>query len=109
MGNYSWEVVCITRDEESEYNDCRSIDELGYVVAANRRFIDAETASLRIRSGNKRFHVEIDGETVPLEAAGEYPLHYVRARDADSPEDPLLSLPSREELEREDYLESIGG
>jgi hypothetical protein len=109
MGSYSWEVVCITRDEESEYDDCRSIDELGYVVAANRRFIDAETACLRIQSGNKRFHVEVDGEELPLEAAGEYPQHYVRTRQEDSPEDPLLSLPSREELEHEDYLESIGG
>lgn len=107
MGNYSWEVVCITRDEDSEYDDCRCIDELGYVVAANRRFIDARTASLRIESGNKQFHVEVDGETAPLEAAGEYPLHYVRTRETDTPDDPLFSLPSRQELEHEEYLESI--
>lgn len=103
---HSWEVVCIDVDEDSEYDDCRAIREIGYLGPTLKRK-SANTAAAQIRQGHSRFHFEDDGERVTLQGATDPDVHfYVKSTDADSPDDPLLELVACKQYEMD---ERFGG
>jgi len=86
-----YEVICVTLDYDSEYEDCRRIDEVGF------RTPDGSTAT---RSPEQVWAmIERDGDTVVVEYRGERSelvavtedgRRYVRTEPEDTPEDPLL-------------------
>jgi hypothetical protein len=104
---HSWEIVCIEVDEDSDYDDCRAITTLGYRAPSLRKK-DSDVVGARIHQGHSRFHLEVDGERVQLQADRSDDVHfYARTLDEDSPEDPLLQLGSCTQYEREEHLEEV--
>lgn len=101
---YSWEVLCVDVDEDSEYDDCRAVDEIGFRVAAGLRRKTMDTAAVMVESGNTDYHVTVDGERVPLQPVVDEPPRYLRTLDEDSSTDPLLDLPTCAEYEMEQRL-----
>jgi hypothetical protein len=98
---YSWKVRCVGIDEDSEYDDCRAIHTIGKEVAHNLKEKQVDMVASQIANENAGYHIEIDGEKVPLKAAkGEMGM-YVRTLDEDSPDDPLLELPTIQEFQLE--------
>lgn len=89
---HSWNVVCINTDEESAFDDCRQITEIGFLAPTIRMKSVSEVAS-RIRSGLSNFHIPQGDDELPLQFAKDQRM-YVRTLDDDSSDDPLLSLPS---------------
>lgn len=105
---HSWEVVCVDQESEGEVGSCRAITTIGYLVANSVRKLDPHTAALRIDSGNLAFHIYHNDDRLTLQKAGEGTSAYVRTMDTDSPNDPLLSLPSINEFEAEQKREQRG-
>ena len=90
--DHSWEVIAIELHDETEFEDCRAISEIGYRAPVLRtRKVDS--AASMIDSGLSRYHIDLDGRQVQLKAAKDEYL-YVRTLDEDSSDDPLLSLPT---------------
>lgn len=89
---HSWEVICVGYREDTEHNDCRAIKEIGYLAPTLRtRKVDAVASMLD--SGLSNYHLTIDGRKIPLQAAKDK-YYYVRTEDEDTPDDPLLTLPT---------------
>ena len=104
---HSWEVICIEVDEASEYDDCRAITTLGYLAPTLRKK-RVDVVGARIHQGHSDFHVEIDGERVPLEAEQHPGMgFYTRTLDEDSPEDPLLGLTPCRQYELDEHIEGV--
>lgn len=99
---HSWIVRCVGVDEDSAHDDCRAITRVGRVVAENLDEQSADVVSIQIDSDTTAYHIEVDGERVPLRSASDGPLQYVRTLAEDSPDDPLLDLPSIEQYERDE-------
>ncbi len=86
-----YEVICVTLDYDSEYEDCRCIDGLGF------RTPDGSTTT---RSPEQVWEmIERDGDTVVVEYRNEQSelvaveddgRRYVRTEPEDTPEDPLV-------------------
>lgn len=104
----SWEVVAADRTTEEPVEDCREIDVLGYRVAGSVREKDVATAAIMIENGRTNMHILVNGEEVSLRPAGEGANRYVRTIDSDSPDDPLLSLPSIAEYKQQKEAEKRG-
>jgi len=98
----------MSRNADSPYNDCRQIDEIGFVVANNLETKTADTAACMVIQGQSAYHVVVDGERFDLHPAGESPNRYLRTLDEDSPDDPLLRIPSIQEYEREQMVRFNG-
>ncbi len=106
-GMHSWEIVCITVDTDSEFTDCRAIEELGYLAPTLKRK-SADVVGAQIHQGHREFHVDADGERLQLQADHDPAVNfYVRTRDEDSNDDPLLALRSCTEYELDDKLEDV--
>lgn len=104
---HSWEIVCVDVDTEREYADCRAITELGYLAPTLRKK-SADVVGAQIHQGHRSFHVEVDGETVPLRADRDPDVNfYVRTLDDDEPGDPLLELTSCNKYELENKLQGV--
>lgn len=107
QGMYSWPVVCIGVDEESEYDDCRAIHTIGKEVAHNLREKQVDMIASQITNENAGYHLVVNGREIPLQAAKHDSKMYVRTMDEDSPEDPLLELPTIEEFELEEKFSAL--
>lgn len=105
---HSWEVVAIgmREDAESDPADCRAIREIGY-LAPTLRVKDVDTAGKMIVQGHSQWHVTVDGEALALVAVEEESDHYCRTLDEDSPDDPLLALPTISAWEKGERMERI--
>lgn len=103
---HSWEVVCITIDEDSPHDDCRTIDEIGY-KAPTLTIQGVDNTASKITSDLSGYHMMHDGSKLPLEAAKDDTLLYVRTRDEDSPDDPLLGLPRKSQYEERERYEHL--
>lgn len=106
MSRHSWEVVCVEREDDPEFEDCRSVAELGYLVANRVRTAAVDVPYYQLRNDNAAYHVVVDGEERPLEPAMEGTRKYVRALPEDSADDPLLDLPTTDEYETEQRYEA---
>lgn len=107
LSMYSWEVVCIDIDEDREFDDCRAIEEIGFLAPSLKR-TGTNTAGAQITQGHKQFHIVLDGERIPLQHAKDPDIHhYVRTLDEDSPADPLLQLDGCSKYELENHIESV--
>lgn len=104
---HSWEVVCVTVDDDAEHDDCRRITEIGYKAPTLRRKQVDQVASM-IESELSAWHLETDAGRVPLQAVTDDRL-YVRTLDEDSPDDPLLSVIDCNTWEQEDRLDRALG
>lgn len=104
---HSWEVVCVELDPDREYNDCRSIETIGFLAPSLKKS-STNTAGGQINQGHKQFHIKIDGERLPLQSAKDPDIHqYVRALDEDSADDPLLELPRCGKYELKNHIENV--
>lgn len=104
---HSWEVACVEVDAERDVEDCRAISEVGFYAPSLSRK-SADVVGAQIHQGHAAFHVEIDGERVPLQAGTDPDVNfYVRTLDEDSAEDPLLELRTCTDLEREAQFEDV--
>lgn len=97
---YSWTVRCVGLDDDAAHDDCRAITTLGVEVAHNLREKDADLVASNLLNDNAAYHLEVDGERVPLQGASDGSHMYVRTRDEDTSDDPLLDLPTIEEYRR---------
>ncbi len=98
---HSWEVVCVDRDPDREFDDCRAIEEVGF-LAPSLREESANTVAARIHQDHSNFHITVDGEQVQLEAQRDPDVFfYPRTLEEDSPDDPLLALPPCNRYERD--------
>jgi hypothetical protein len=101
---HSWEVVCVEIADDSEFNDCRAIDEIGYLAPTLRRK-PASVIGAQIKQGHKNLHITVDGREVQLQPAKDDDVHfYVRTLDEDSSDDPLLDQQSCDKYELEDRV-----
>lgn len=104
---YSWPVRCIEVDEESEYDDCRAIQTIGKEVAHNLREKRVDMVASMIANETAAYHIERDGRQIPLKSAKADGKMYVRTMDEDSPDDPLLELPSIQEYELDEKFSEL--
>lgn len=91
---YSWEILAIGLDEDSEYEDCRRVDKVGYRVAGSLKESQVDEVASKINSGLSAYHTNVAGSRWEVEAVTDGPTMYVRTLPEDSPDDPLLELPS---------------
>ena len=91
---HSWEIVCIEIDEDSEFNDCKAVSELGYHAPVFKTK-SSDVVAAQIHQGHRSFHIELDGVRHPV-TVGRHPdvNFYARTLDEDDPSDPLLTLDS---------------
>lgn len=97
---HSWEVVCIEWEEEPDFDDCRGLDKIGY-MAASLQTKRVDSVGSMIDSGISNYHLDLDGVRIPLKAATDNG-YYVRTEDQDTPDDPLLNLPTFQEYKMEE-------
>lgn len=97
--NHSWEVVCVSYQDETDYDDCRALKEIGY-LAPSLRTKKVDAVASMINSGLSNFHIMLDGRKIPLKSA-EGTRYYARVKDEDTPDDPLLDLPTVTEYKNE--------
>lgn len=88
-----WEVVCIDRRADSDHGDCRAIATIGHRVANNLRIRNVDTVHAMIDAGLSQFYVPSDGDRTYLQPATDDGRLYVRTRETDDADDPLLALP----------------
>lgn len=101
-----FEVVAIRLQEGvTDPTDCSTIRELGY-LAPNLNVETADTIGKMIQRRNY-WYVTANGEQHSLVAAKADETHYCRTLDHDSPDDPLLSLPSIDEWQRDQTMEQL--
>lgn len=104
---YSWEIVCIEVDEESKFDDCRAITELGYRAPSLKK-VSANAIGAKIHQDHSMYHITVDGERVPLQAAKDPDVHfYTRTLDEDSTNDPLIEMVSCTRYEMDEHLKSV--
>lgn len=104
---HSWEVVCVEVSDEREFTDCRGIETVGF-RAPSLRTKPADTVASRIQSGLSDFHVTVDGERVPLQASNDEDVNmYPHVLEENSPDDPLLGLPSCERYARDQEFANL--
>lgn len=104
---YSWRVVCVGTDEESEYDDCRGVHTIGKEVANNLREKQVDMVASQIANDNASYHIVVDGREIPLQAAKADSRMYVRTLDEDRSDDPLLDLPRVEDWKYEDKYREL--
>lgn len=108
-GNTHWakRIVCIEIDEDSEYEDCRQITHLGFLSPSlTKRKMDRIWWGVTSANVGGYF-IWHDDQVVPLQAAEHEGHRYVRVRDEDTPNDPLVNFPTCEEYERSDKYEDL--
>jgi hypothetical protein len=104
---HSWEVICIELDEDNEYDDCRAITTLGYLAPTLRKK-SADVVGARIHQGHSNFHIEVDGERIPLRADRRSEVSfYARCLEEDSPDDPLLDIKRCAQYELDEHIEGV--
>tara|TARA_A100001037_G_scaffold303684_1_gene338340 strand:+ start:10690 stop:10980 length:291 start_codon:yes stop_codon:yes gene_type:complete len=89
---HSWEVTCIELRENSEYDDCRSIEKIGFKVASQIQKRNIDQAYSMIESNLTNYHVVVNGEDIALVSANVGDIRYVRTEGSDTSEDPLMKL-----------------
>lgn len=90
-----YEVECVSVDYDSPYDDCRSIETVGFesVDGGITRMDPADVHRMIADSGDE-VHVVYHGERSRVRPATDGDARYVRAADEDTAEDPLLKQPS---------------
>ena len=96
---FSWEVICVEVDPESEFDDCRSIESIGVSVADSLRRKKVDSTAGIIRNDLGSYHVTDGDRRIPLRGVRGDEFMYVRTLDEDSPSDPLLDMPRCETCE----------
>lgn len=92
---YGWQVRCLDLADEPEFDDCRSIERIGFHVANSVRKEAVDITAAKIRAENSSgYFIEVNDEPIPLQPAGHEDQNYVRTYDTDRSDDPLLSLPT---------------
>ena len=66
---HSWEVTCIELRENSEYDDCRSIEKIGFKVASQIQKRNIDQAYSMIESNLTNYNVVVNGEDIALVSA----------------------------------------
>lgn len=94
---HSWEVTCIELGEDSEYNDCRAIEKIGFKVASQIQKRNIDQVHNMIESSLTRYHVVVNGENIALESVISGEKRYVRTGGSDASEDPLMKLKNCEQ------------
>ncbi len=101
-----FEVVAIRLQEGvTEPADCSAIHELGY-LAPNLNVKTTDTIGKMIQRRNY-WYVTTNGEQRSLRTAHSGETHYCRTLDQDSPDDPLLALPTIDEWQRSQSMEQL--
>jgi hypothetical protein len=104
---YSWEVVCVELGSNRDYDDCRAIETIGFLGPSLKK-TSTNTAGAQIKQGHKQFHIEVDGEKIPLQNGKDPEIHqYVKTLDEDSSEDPLLDLQRCGKYELDNHIENV--
>lgn len=101
-----FEIVCIELEDDSEYEDCRAIEEIGIHAPSLRKHeIDKAWASLKKRQ--YWYHIKIDGELVHPKPAKENGRKYIHVNQELTPDDPLLQLPRCKKYQRRKEFENL--
>ncbi|MEF8882510.1 MAG: hypothetical protein V5A34_08320 [Halapricum sp.] len=90
-----YEVQCVSVDYDSQYDDCRAIETLGFDATDGgfTRKTPAEIHRLVAETDNT-VYVVYHNERSDLRAVTDGDRRYVRTEPTDSSEDPLLKQPS---------------
>lgn len=104
---HSWEIVCVELDDDSDFDDCRAISALGYLAPTLRKK-SADVVAARIHQDHSNFHIEVDGERVPLRADRHPDVDfYTRTLEEDRPDDPLLDVKQCQTYEMEEHIQGV--
>lgn len=101
-----FEIVCVDVNQDDEYDDCRAIEQIGFLAPSLN--LDARVKAWE--SLEKRpywYHVEINGEQVHPVPDKVGNRKFIRVADENTPDDPLLELPSCAEYKRKQQLEAL--
>lgn len=93
MGAY--EVICVTLDYDSPYDDCRRLDSLGFESTTGGITRKTPTEVHELAANHEdTVYVTYHGERREVRPAERDGQRYVRTTDEDTAEDPLLKQPS---------------
>lgn len=99
-------IVCIEVDEESEFDDPRSISAIGF-LAPKLKVQETGMAWGILKSRENYLCLEIDGKPVNPVPETVNGVKYLRTADALTPEDPLMELPTHEVYKNEARFSAI--
>lgn len=90
----AYKVKCIIKNDESDYNDCRCIKQIGIPAkgGGTNKYTPKQIHD-RIKEEGDEFFVEHEGEKTYLRAVEREGTKYVRTEPNDTPEDNLLKQP----------------
>lgn len=88
------EVVCVTKDSSSNYDDCRCIDSIGYEVGSSVFTKTRERMHEKVKNGSHDYYAQANGSKAYLEARERNGEKYVRTESTDTTADNLLQQPS---------------
>lgn len=90
----AYQVKCVSTDNSSPHDDCRSITTIGIPVkgGGTNRYTPEQIHG-RINNGDE-FYVKHNGSRTDLIAAKRGSTKYVRTEPNDTPDDNLLKQPS---------------
>lgn len=101
-----FEIVCVERDEDAEFDDCRSIDTIGVLAPSLKRH-DHDVAWASLQKRPYWYHVDVNGEAVHPEPDTDGDRKFIRITDGRTEDDPLLQLPDCDEYELQHQFESL--
>ena len=102
---FSWEVVAVGLDDDAEHDDCRQITDIAY-LAPSLTTAKIDVIASKINSGYTPYHLETPGGRVELQVAKDQ-RNYVRTAAEDTPDDPLLALPTIEEYKESQRFANV--
>lgn len=90
-----YEVQCVSLDYDSQFDDCRAIEVVGFdaVGGGFTRKTPEQVHRLLAEEGHG-VYVVYHGERSTVRAVTDGERRYVRAAEEDTPDDPLLKQPS---------------
>lgn len=104
---HAWEIVAVDLDEHSEFDDPRAVDRIGYEVAGSLKTGSVDAACLKMESDLSGYYVVRDGRRLETEPVVDGELQYIRTAAENTPDDPLLDLPSIEEWRSQERLSEL--
>lgn len=109
MAYHGFELTCIKIDDESQYDDPRSIEEYGFEAPTlTFKSTDLVGSIQKNRHGHGPYvHVKVESEVVIPEAVSTDDGHYLRTMSKWDADDPLMSLPLCGDYQYEEKMASI--
>lgn len=90
----SYKVACVSMDYDADVDDCRCIEEIGFVTSKGKITTRTPTEVHRmIADENHTVIVEYHGEQTKLEAVERDGVKYVRSASTDTSDDTLMKKP----------------